>query len=332
MSALPATLAVQQNYVDSTPAVLQYRQAFYEARGRIPMWPGLPVARVWPAVVGNPGNYRDKLVNRLPMDGKGAEVGALNLPLLTRKDCPSLLYVDHDTTAGIKAKYPHLSGIVDIDRPVVNNSIADTLRGDGPLDFFVASQCFEHVPDFITAMQQIAEVLKAGGVLSISLPDRRFTFDLYREETRTSDLIAAYYAKAKVPDVRAVYDNQSLARAVNVPYLFGDESMTPDRIIAGRGAASPRLITTNHLGLTESAHAGVYHDIHVWVWTGPSFLISMAQLAADGLLPFRCKQFYPTDEASKDRDNSAFVIHLEKLAPDADKAEARLSFLMALGE
>jgi hypothetical protein len=57
----------------------------------------------------------------------------------------------------------------------------------------------------------------------------------------------------------------------------------------------------------------------------------MADLAGDGLIPFRCHQFYPTALGTLDRSNASFVIVLEKVEPGASSDELRRSFLMPLG-
>jgi len=195
----------------------------------------------------------------------------------------------------------------------------------------LASQVMEHVPNPIRWLNELAAVMKVGGLLAISLPDRRMTFDLYREETRPADIIAAYLANAVVPDVRAVYDNQSLASAVNMHWLF-DDSETPEAIVAGRGAVSARIVQTEPMVITRIADSGTYLDAHCWVFTPASFLLAMAQIAKEGLLQFRCKQFYPTNEAVGDRDNASMIAILQKVDLPVSPSALRDSFLQALGE
>jgi 2-polyprenyl-3-methyl-5-hydroxy-6-metoxy-1,4-benzoquinol methylase len=316
-------------FVDSHPSVLQYRRAYHEAHGRVARAPALPSARDYPAA-GKNVSYKDKLIGHLPLDiGRGAEIGPLNVPLLSKQEA-NVLYVDHLDGPGLKQKYPGLEGILDIDRPMINHSLYETLKSDAPLDYVVASQVFEHVPNPICWLQEIAEALSVGGLLALSLPDRRMTFDLFREESAPADMVAAYFAGAQVPDVRAVYDNQSLATAVNLHFLRPN-SLYPKDVVEGRGANSPEKVAVDHLAITRLAHDGNYLDAHCWVFTPPSFLILMAQLAEDGFVPFRCHQFYPTDLASLDRGSSSFVVVLEKTDASIPTGDLRRSFLLPLG-
>jgi len=310
-------------FTERQPSVLKYRRAYFEINGVIAPGDGLPRARSWPDPIGY-SSYRDKLVEHLPYrNGRGAEIGPLNLPFLSKSDANVL------DTEGIRKKYPTLSDTVEVDRPMINDSIADTLANDAPLDYLVASHVMEHVPNPIRWMNEIASVLRAGGLLSIALPDRRATFDFYREETCASDLIAPYLRDLTIPDVRAVYDHHSQATAVNMHWAIPDESAYPHEVINGKGAVRPKVVSPDHMAMTRLAQSGQYLDVHCWVFTPPSFLLAMAQIAYDDLLPFRCKQFYPTVLTSGDRDNHSLIAILEKT--DVPKEERRRSFLEALG-
>jgi SAM-dependent methyltransferase len=317
-------------YVNTDGAVLQYRIAYYEAHGHVPPGAGLPSARAYPA----PGaglSYKQKLTGLLPTaTGLGAEIGPLNIPLLSRDEA-RILYVDHLDTAGLRAKYPTLGDIAEIDRPMVNDSLADTLSADAPLDYVVGSQVFEHVPNPIRWLHEIAAILRPGGLLALSLPDRRLTFDLLRQETRPADIIAAYIDDHTIPGIRSVYDNHALASFINMHWATS-ESVYPDDVINGRGAVNPKRATDQALQMVQLAKAGQYLDVHAWVYTPVSFLLTMAQLAAEGLIPFSCRQFYPTDATSPDRGSSSFTIILEKPEAGVPAAVLRKTFLLPLGE
>jgi predicted SAM-dependent methyltransferase len=319
----------EKDFLATLPNVLQYRRVYFEIHGNVAPNGALPSARAWPNQ-NNALSYREKLIGHLRLEsGRGAEIGPLNLPLLSKNDC-DVLFVDHLDTAGLQEKYSSLTNIAEIDRPMVDDSLEETLRADGPLDYVVASQVMEHVPNPIRWMNEIAAVLNVGGLLSISLPDRRMTFDLYREETSASDMIAAYLQDITAPDARAVYDHQSLASAVNMHWAIPD-SVYPPEVTEGKGSVAAKYVELNPIEVARRANAGEYLDTHCWVFTPPSFLLTMAQIAKEGLLKFRCKQFYPTNEAALDRDNHSFVTILEKVDEGISRNEIRNSFLEALG-
>ena len=323
-------LSQYREYVDTLAPVLRYRQAHFEARGYVAPGAGIPVARAWPGE--DKGiSYEDKLLGMLETEhGKGAEIGPLNAPVTSKRKC-RVLYVDHLDTNGLRKKYETVQGIVEVDRPIVNNSLKDTLLADAPLDYVVGSQVFEHVANPIRWLQEVATVLRTGGRLAISLPDRRKSFDFFREETQAADIVAAYLEDATVPNVRSVYDHHSLASLINMQWATLD-SVYPEDILSGRGATKPRLATDQHLSLVHRAREGEYLDVHAWVFTPPSFLLVMAQLGGDGFLPFRLHQFYPTNSQSPDRGSLGFTIVLEKVSSDVPAADIRRSYLTPLGE
>jgi SAM-dependent methyltransferase len=322
-------VAESLHYLDTVAAVLQYREAYFEARGHIAPGTALPTSRSWPEPDANL-SYKEKLTRHLDLSGKGVEIGPLDIPLLSKEES-RVLYVDHLDTDGLREKYPTLKNIAPIDLPMVNDSLEETLRPVAPLDYLLGSQVMEHVPNPIRWLKEIAAVMKTGGCLALSLPDRRLTFDFFREESRPAEVVAAFLEDALIPSVQSVYDNQSLASAINMHWAIPG-SLYPDDVVAGRGAVSPPKAEKDHMRLVEIARSGKYLDAHCWVFTPPSFLILMAQLASDGFLPFRCHQFYPTNPASPDRGSSSFTVVLQKVGNDVTPKEIRHSFLLALGE
>ena len=60
--------------------------------------------------------------------------------------------------------------------------------------------------------------------------------------------------------------------------------------------------------------------------------VHAADLAGDGFIPYRCRQFYPTDPSLKgDRSNHSMTVVLEKADAQATPIELRKSFLQPLG-
>lgn len=324
----PAVSPEVLRYLDTTAPVLQYRRAYFEVHGHIAPGDALPTCHAWPEPDTEGLTYKDKLTKHLKLTGKGVEIGPLNLPLLSKEES-NVYFVDHLDTEGLQAKYTELTDIVPVDLPMVDDSLETTLKPIAPIDYLVGSQVMEHVPNPIRWLNEIAASMNDGGLVSLSLPDRRLTFDFFREETKPAEIVSAYLKDETIPNVLSVYDNQSLATAVSMPWRFS-HSINPDDIVAGRGAVSPAKVAEDHLKVTQIALDGQYLDAHCWVFTPPSFLLIMAQLAEDDFLPFRLHQFYPTNPKSYDRGSSSFTLILER-GSNVTPAEKRRSFLMPLG-
>ena len=153
-------LSKLRDYIDTLAPVVQYRLAFFEDRGVAVENGGrssLPITHAYP-LNDNTLTYELTLLSLLNLsDGKGAEIGPLNHPIMRKEDC-NVLYVDHLDTEGLKKKYTNVDGIVDIDRPMINNSLVDTLCDDAPLDYIIASQVFEHVPNPYTMVAVVMSI------------------------------------------------------------------------------------------------------------------------------------------------------------------------------
>lgn len=308
------------------PEVIRYQLIRHEITGQESTHICFPQAYSWP--LSDSGlTYALKLKNLLPLQtGKGAEIGPLNMPTIS-KDEANVLYVDHLDTEGLKAKYKHLGdSIAPVDCISGDGGLKEALAAHAPLDYILGSQVMEHTPDPIRWLQDIADLLCEGGLLSIALPTREMTFDLLRQESSAGQMLSAYYAGHAIPEPGRVYDHHALTRAINTPHIT-KASLTPDEVFAAKGGVTPFKVTGNHMALVEKARSGEYLDVHVWVFTDWSFLMEMAQLAGDGFIPFGLRQFYPT--GGGDRGDSSFVAVLEKNS-HAASAALRKSFLMAL--
>jgi SAM-dependent methyltransferase len=260
----------------------------------------------------------EKLLAHISLDqSEGLEIGALCDPVVPR-DCSGISYVDHLDTAGLRKKYekdPH----VDIERIVpvryvwTGGPLVDVV-GSKRFDYVVASHVAEHVPDLIGWFKHIAQVLRAGGLLALAVPDMRYTFDCQRNLTTIADLLQAYFEQYRCPSIRQVLDH--FLHKVEVPEQCSVASLWED---ATRAASVQRsrpflLQELGEAGLRrhfDAIRAGEYIDTHCTVVTPASFIRLLAQLATLDLSFFTVKSFHPTLPNEQD-----FVVVLEKL-PDS---------------
>lgn len=129
-------------------------------------------------------NVRAKIAAQY-IHGEGIEIGALHVPLRLPPKA-SVKYVD-------RLSQSEGSAYADIE-PVVPDIVEDgqTLKtiSDSSLDFVVANHVIEHTDDPITAIQNWLRVLRGGGIVFVSGPDKRYaTVDQARPETPFSHLL-----------------------------------------------------------------------------------------------------------------------------------------------
>lgn len=224
-------------------------------------------------------------------DLSGVEIGALASPLVKPED-GRILYVDYTDTASLKEKYRHdpnvvNENIVDVGAIWGSQSLQDCIGTDTKVDYVLASHVIEHVPDLITWLAEIHAILKPGGSLRLAVPDRRYSFDYLRFETRIHDVLDAYLRRARVPLPRLIIEFNSLARVVDCRKAW-DGVLDPAHL-------QPMGTKENGLSLAAQSLAdGSYHDVHCWVFTPKSFAELCTELAELDLLNFACDSLIET--------------------------------------
>jgi SAM-dependent methyltransferase len=122
--------------------------------------------------------------------GEGVEIGALDFPLRLPRGA-RVRYVDYLDATGLREAY---GSTLREGRPLIVPDVVDdgarlNSFADASLDFVVANHMLEHVEDPIAAFQHQLRVLRPGGVLYLTLPDARQTFDAPRKRTTTEHLL-----------------------------------------------------------------------------------------------------------------------------------------------
>ena len=123
--------------------------------------------------------------------GDGIEIGALHHPLRVPARA-AVRYVDRFDTPGLRRQYPDLARerLVRVD--VVDDGERLERVADGSLDFVIANHFLEHAQNVFGVLRRFLEVLRPGGVLFLSVPDRDGTFDRDRPLTSAEHLLRDY--------------------------------------------------------------------------------------------------------------------------------------------
>lgn len=122
------------------------------------------------------------------LTGIGLEIGALHNPLPV-PDHVTVRYADRFDTATARASYPELAAydLVEVDFVCDGETLEGV--GDGSQDFVIANHVLEHCEDPIGALKNWCRVVKDGGILFITVPDLRYTFDFRRAATPYAHLL-----------------------------------------------------------------------------------------------------------------------------------------------
>lgn len=256
-----------------------------------------------------------------PLDtrnGHGLEIGPLHQPVAVKDEC-DVTYVDIHFAAGLREYYATHPGtpieeILEVDYALIEEgrtrTLAEATAPAAPFDWVVASHVVEHVPDMIGWLQDVAEVLVDGGLLSLAVPDRRYCFDARRPPTTVGQLLLAHHHGDDRPSVRAVFDHYHAAVRTTPTEAWRQGQPGPETTIFPLEMA--RDMTA------RSVDERRYMDCHVWLFTPQEFVEQLAVLARLGHSDFTVAGLIPTDV-----DDMEFFVTLRRLPRGLDEATRR---------
>jgi SAM-dependent methyltransferase len=216
--------------------------------------------------VGKPNQKVREYVARLYLRGEGIEIGALHAPLSLPAETTAR-YVDRMSLDELQAQYPEL----DIRAVTPPDIVADGEKlsnlATGSQDFIVANHFVEHCEDPIAAIQNMLRVVRVGGIVFLSIPDKRFTFDAERPATELQHLL----------------DDHALGPGRSRDAHFAEWSL----YVEGAGTAEVEKVA-NELKKRN-------YSIHYHVWTQTELLELLVALQRDFSLPFDVELFAAND-------------------------------------
>ncbi len=123
--------------------------------------------------------------------GKGIEIGAFANP---KKVNANVTYIDRCTGEERFREFPHLTegtNFVKVD--IIDD--AETLESieSNSQDFVITSHVIDHLNDPVNALYTWDRVLKLNGIIYLTIPDMRYTFDKDQKETTYEDLFTESY-------------------------------------------------------------------------------------------------------------------------------------------
>jgi len=258
-------------------------------------------------------NIRNKrVVKKVDLkNGVGLELGPLTSPVVTKKE-GNIYYLDHMSQEDLKKKYKtepvELDKIVPVDY-VLKNTLKETV-GKKKFDYVIASHVIEHIPDTISWLKEINDILKPGGVLSLVIPDKRFTFDFDRRLTDPSEVIGAYIDRLKKPTSAMMYDF-----AIHCADGIDTATAWKDKDHYYKHQPKRRWSHDEAVAMCARNQKGIYVDCHCHVYTPTSFIEILKELTKNDLIDFEVCSFLPTQEYEIE-----FYVALKKVGKESSKA------------
>ena len=232
----------------------------------------------------------------------GLEIGPLDRPIVDRRKGYRIKYLDHDTTEALRVRFKNDANVdpaalAEIDFVITGGNILDVVKER--FDYVVASQVFEHVPNPIQWLQEMATLLNPGGLLCLAIPDRRYTFDLLRPATSIGEMLEAYYTKRTRPTFKNVFDQNYYWRKVRVRAAW-----------AGARPWNKQPPLDKQVTMTYARRAidtEEYLDVHCNIITGDEFVFLFDALRTYGLTELSLVTFHPCET-----NDHEFFVQLRK--------------------
>lgn len=216
------------------------------------------------------------------------EIGALDSPTYRREHGYQVRYADYASREELSQKGERnpryaLDRIVDVDYVVNGVDYSEVIHDR--FDLIVANHVIEHVPDTITWLHGLGRLLRPGGRVFLSVPDKRFTFDIVRRETNCMDLLRNHIERRTRPGLLDLLDHFWNHKKVNAK----DVATGRHHELIKQMRFSPRDALANAARMAELPYA----DVHCHVFTEASFRQLMLELAGFGFLAYRRQDIFP---------------------------------------
>jgi SAM-dependent methyltransferase len=286
--------------------------------------------RRWRGTSSHSRPRRDTLLSRIDVATQtGLEIGPLSHPLVTKAESNGqIFYVDSATAEQLREKYRgdafvKADAIVETDYLWGRQTLPELVH-DKAFDYVLASHVIEHVPNLIGWLREVATILRDDGILSLAIPDKRYTFDLKRELTSFGALAESFLLDRRRPSVRDVFDHKALATHVDL-FKVWDRELDMSTL---KNHESWEAAWRDTQGYQAS---DAYVDVHVTIVTPASFLDILDGINRLGLLDFSVVNFVDTE-----RYTLEFFVALQRtprhLSRDEALARQRDSIAAARGQ
>ncbi|WP_217596222.1 class I SAM-dependent methyltransferase [Cohnella sp. GbtcB17] len=234
----------------------------------------------------------------VPIGAPVLEIGPLDKPFL-RRDSYDAYYADVRETGAIIDFFRNdpnvnIDKVVPIDY-VIRESYSKAV-GKKKFAAIFHSHVIEHVPNIIGFLLELSEILMDDGKVIMAIPDKRGTFDWFRDVTPFRDAYDVYRGGSPA---RLAFD--SLLNGLSTPLLassnyIGDVSFRSNVLEDEARFKNAEKLYDDPFFIENASP-------HYWVFTGKSFL----QFLRDGI---RCKLFPFRLEHFEDKGLLAHEFHI----------------------
>lgn len=233
----------------------------------------------------------EKVFHLLDKKGEGLEIGPSHNPIAPKAKGFNVHILDHASAADLRSKYQghgvSLDNIEEVDFVWHGEPFSELIGKTGCYDWIIASHVIEHVPNFISYLQQCETLLKSAGILSLVIPDKRYCFDFFSSSSSTGNVLDAYAEKRVRPSHGQIFDHIANASKRDGNIAWGADGLD----------GADELVHTFYeaqVHWEKSVTTTDYIDVHCWRFTPASFRLLISDLLNLGLCNLEIKAEFET--------------------------------------
>ena len=170
--------------------------------------------RAWLNRIWENGMNRSRKIEiikkHIDFDGVGLELGPNVNPMFRKSHGYNVKYLESRGTQELrewmKSRNRNPSLVEEIDFILARNmDLSGNVSGES-FRWVASSHVLEHIPDFVSHLNEVYSVLEEGGVYAAIIPDRNFCFDCNKPKSSLGDVVEAYIEKRKIPRIASNID------------------------------------------------------------------------------------------------------------------------------
>ena len=239
---------------------------------------------------------RTLFIDSIPKDINILEIGPFYNPQCIGSNVKYFDIIDTDALID-RAKQIDANIIVE-NIPYINyiSPVGDLSIINETFDAIFSSHAIEHQLDFIDHLQKTSKLLNNGGKYYLIIPDKRYCFDHFNNESTIADVINANFEKRKKHSLKSVIEHRALTTHNNSAEHWRGQHGVLDNITERIKNAITEYVTNE------------YVDVHAFYFTPASFSQIISLLNQLGYIDFKINKLHDTPP-----NNIEFYCVLEKV-------------------
>ncbi|MFT4145634.1 MAG: methyltransferase domain-containing protein [Mobilitalea sp.] len=258
------------------------------------------------------------ILQNINVNGIGLEIGPSFSPVCPKSNGYNIETIDHLDREGLINKYKddpnvkdQVNKIEEVNYVWSGQPYSQLIGKTEYYDYIIASHVIEHCVDIIDFLSECSKILKKDGTISLAIPDKRYTFDYFREITSVRTVIDNHVYREHFNHSLGTFVDHNLNIVTldfggtympNSAHLLKEHMIYEHDIIKLRNAM-------------ENYSEKEYTDCHSWILTPASFKILIYQLNALNLIDLSIEDIY------KETNSVEFIVKLKKGKVSFDSKE-----------